>query len=121
MLPKAILFDLDDTIISLDGASEIAWIKICNMFINNEKPDFTGEQLLNCINETRKWYWGDPDRHKIGRMDLIKARREIVRAAMKKLDYLDEEKAYQMADNYSRMQEELVCLFPNSADTLQKF
>lgn len=120
MLPKAILFDLDDTIISLDEVAEIAWIKICNMFVDNEKPDFTYKQLLECINGTRKWYWGDPDRHKAGRMDLIKARREIVKAAMEKLDYLNEEKAYQMADNYSRMQEELVCLFPNSIETLQK-
>lgn len=51
---------------------------------------------------------------------MIKARREIVKAALRELQYFDEVKAYEMADNYSRLQEELICLFPNSIETLEK-
>lgn len=120
MLPKAILFDLDDTIISLDGVSEIAWERICSTFVESEKSNFNAEQLLECINETRKWYWGDTERHKAGRMDLIKARLVIVKAALNKLGYLNEEKVFQMADKYNGMQDELLCLFPNSIETLEK-
>lgn len=120
MLPKAILFDLDDTIVSLDEASEIAWVKACKTFAESERPGFTSEQLLECISKIRKWYWGDPERHKVGRMDLINARREIVKAAMQKLGYFDEEKTFQMADNFCRMQDELVCPFPKSIETLEK-
>jgi hypothetical protein len=32
MLPKAILFDLDETIISFDGVGEPAWGKVCMDF-----------------------------------------------------------------------------------------
>lgn len=120
MLPKAILFDLDDTIISFDGVADAAWEEVCNSFVEIEKPTFDARELLQSINKTRHWFWGDPERHKAGRMDMIGARREIVKTALTALNYHDENKAHQTADKYSRLQEELLCLFPNSYDTLQK-
>ena len=45
MLPKAILFDLDDTIISFDGAADFAWEEICKVFIETEKPTFNADEL----------------------------------------------------------------------------
>lgn len=120
MLPKAILFDLDDTIISFDGSTDIAWEKTCDSFVESEKTSFSAKALLESINKTRKWYWSDADRHRAGRMNMIKARREIVKAALTELQYFDEVKAYEMADSYSRLQEELICLFPNSIETLEK-
>jgi putative hydrolase of the HAD superfamily len=120
MLPKAIIFDLDDTIISFDGSTGIAWDKTCNSFVESERTSFSAKELLESINKMRKWYWSDADRHRTGRMNMIKARREIVKAALSELQYFDEVKAYEMADNYSRLQEELICLFPNSVETLEK-
>lgn len=120
MLPKAILFDLDDTIISFEGAGDRAWKEICRQFAESEKTLFTAEKLLEQISLTRKWYWGDPERHRVGRMNIIMARREIVKTALNELQYLDEEKIYNMADSYSKLQKELICLFPNSIETLKK-
>ncbi|MBC8060087.1 MAG: hypothetical protein H7Y18_05420 [Clostridiaceae bacterium] len=37
ILPKAILFDLDDTIISFDGVADYAWEKTCKSFVKSEK------------------------------------------------------------------------------------
>ena len=120
MLPKAILFDLDDTIISFDGAADFAWEEICKVFIETEKPTFNADELKQSINKTRKWFWSDPQRHKSGRMDMVKARREIVKLAFKELNFSDEDKTIQTADSYSKLQDELICLFPNSIKTLQK-
>jgi putative hydrolase of the HAD superfamily len=120
MLPKAILFDLDDTIISFDGVTDIAWKETCDSFVKSEKTFFCAKQLFESIGKTRNWYWSDADRHRKGRMNMIKARREIVKMALTELQYFDEVKAYEMADNYSRLQEELICLFPNSIETLEK-
>jgi putative hydrolase of the HAD superfamily len=120
MLPKAILFDLDDTIISFDGVADYAWEKICKSFIESEKTSFNVIELLENISKARKWYWSDSERHKIGRMDMIKARREIVKVALNELYFFDEDKAYKMADNYSKLHEELICLFPKSMETLEK-
>lgn len=120
MLPKAILFDLDDTIISFDGVTDYAWEKTCKSFIEMEKPCFDEKELLESINKTRRWYWSNPERHRIGRMNMINSRREIVKTALHELNFLDEDKAYAMADCYSRLHEELVCLFPKSIETLEK-
>lgn len=120
ILPKAILFDLDDTIISFDGMADYAWGKTCKSFIESEKVPFNVTELLESINKTRKWYWSDPERHKSGRMNMIKARREIVKAALAELHFFDEDKACKIADNYSKLHEESICLFPKSIETLQK-
>lgn len=118
MLPKAIFFDLDDTIISYDGASELAWQRVCDSFTITQNCCFNSEALLNSVKQVKEWYWGDPERHRIGRMDIIKARRDIVKMALDNLGYLDEESAIEMANEYSKLQNELISLFPNSIETL---
>lgn len=118
MFPKAILFDLDDTIISFEGVSEEAWKKCCSDFIKEYLPDFTEQELLSQINTTRKWYWNDPVRHKVGRSDLIKARREIVKIVLDNLKIYDEDQSNSLADSFSAHRVELICLFPNSLNTL---
>ncbi len=55
MLPEAIFFDLDDTIISFEGAAETAWKEMC----------------------------------------------------------------YSFADSYTRLQREMICLFPDSINTIE--
>ena len=41
VLPKAILLDLDDTLISYDGASDVAWREVCKRF-SEEFPSENG-------------------------------------------------------------------------------
>jgi putative hydrolase of the HAD superfamily len=82
MLPKAVLFDLDDTIVTYDGVCDLAWREACDAFIANSDVSFDADTLLNEISSVRKWYWSDLERHKAGRMDLNKARREIVKMAL---------------------------------------
>lgn len=120
MYPKAILFDLDDTIISFDGVVEEAWEEVCCSFVETRKTAFSNEVLLHSIRSVRKWYWGDPERHRTGRLDMFKARREIVKQALKDLQYFDEEAGCSLADNYTNRQLELVHLFPDSISTLER-
>ena len=119
MLPKVIFFDLDDTLISFDGSTNLAWEKVCKSFVSSTSCSFSHNTLLDIINQIRTWYWGDPERHRIGRMDLIKARRDIVKAALEKLDFSDEESVLKIADGYSKLHEESICLFPSSINTLE--
>ena len=120
MLPKAILFDLDDTIISFNGAADVAWDQTCRAFVKEVHPPFDTVSLLNSIHGVRSWYWGDPERHRVGRMDMVQARRDIVKLALEKLSYTEAENAIRMADSYTRLQEELICMFPDSLATLEK-
>ncbi|MHB1484256.1 MAG: HAD family hydrolase [Saccharofermentanales bacterium] len=119
-LPKAILFDLDDTIISYDGMGTVAWDKACNLFIEERKPEFDKDNLLLILSRIRKWYWSDPERHRIGRMDLAKPRKEIVRMALGELNYFDEAGISDLAENFNKLHDEYICLFPDSIETLEK-
>jgi len=120
VIPKAILFDLDDTIISYDEAADLAWKETCDAFVIDTDVSFNGDILLDKINKVRKWYWSDPERHKAGRMDLIKARREIVKMSLNELRFFYEDSADKIVDAYSKRHEELICLFPDSINTLEK-
>lgn len=83
--PKAIFFDLDDTILSFEGVAYEAWSRCTEEFVQKYRLDIDARALLNKINATRKWYWSDSERHKAGRMDLLQARRRIVAIALGEL------------------------------------
>ncbi len=116
--PAVILFDLDDTLISFEGVSEKAWEKCCTDFTCNSVFDFTKDQLLSVLKKTRTWYWSDPLRHKIGRENMINARREIIKLALAELCINDINLSNKFADQYSACQDDMVCLFPNTIETL---
>jgi len=78
------------------------------------------EKLLAAIDETRAWYWGDPERHRRGRLNLNRARREIVAAAFLKLNIDAPGVANEIADSYTLEREEAVRLFPGATDTLSR-
>jgi len=113
-LPKAVLFDLDDTLICFEGVGQRAWDECCARFVTEEAPAFTEEALLGAIDRTREWYWSDPERHRAGRMDLARARREMVRLALGELGLCDDAAAARLADAYSALRRELICLFPET-------
>jgi putative hydrolase of the HAD superfamily len=119
-LPKAILFDLDDTIISFEGMASEAWIECTQYFVQKYQTDFEAKDLFEKINTTRKWFWSDPDRHKNGRMDMIQARRKIVSIALENMGNFSAEQIIDLADRFSKLRKNMICLFPNSICTLNK-
>lgn len=122
-IPKAILFDLDDTIFAYSEASILAWKKCCDEFVINNEVDFNSIELLEAVTKTREWYWSDPVRNKNGRADMKNARREVLRHALEALNFKNEPKIIETADSFSKMQESLWRLFdglPDAFDILQK-
>jgi len=119
MKPELILFDLDDTLMAFDLSSKEAWDKAVDIFI--QKNDVTVEKyiLLEKLHKARKWYWGDPERHKMGRKNIVNARREIVKLALKEYSYFNINQLEELADNYSKIHEELWYLFDDVEETLQ--
>ena len=114
-----ILFDLDDTLMAFDLVSNEAWDKATDEFIKTNNINIEKTILLEKIHKIKKWYWGDPERHRIGRKNIINARREIVKLALEKFNI--ETKALEdFADNYSNIHESLWYLFDDVAETLEK-
>jgi len=118
-LPKAILLDLDDTILAGSGALSMdAWAETCNRFAGR----FDGVEpgtLLSAIEEYRGWYWGDSERHRTARLNMPLARREVVAGALERLGIVAPELAVEIGDFYAAHSDGLVHPFPGAIDTLQ--
>jgi len=117
-IPKAILFDLDDTIVSFYSATIKAWEFCCEEFVTKEVVDFDSSTLLQKIDDTKTWYWSDAERHKAGRDNMKMARRQVVQGAFETLDYYDVESMHKLADSYNDLQDELLCLFEGAYEAL---
>ncbi len=115
---KAILFDMDDTIIADDPFTEQSWQIACNRY-GNRYQGFTAEILKAEIDATREIYWKDSERHRLGRLNLAQARRDIVNQAFLRLGIDDTIMANELADLYTDEKERLCTPFPGALETLQ--
>ena len=76
--PRAILFDLDDAILEHDGSADREWRSVVAEFAGGT-AGLDIERFMAALIEYREWCWGDPGRHRSGRLDLPLARREVVK------------------------------------------
>lgn len=84
-LPRALLLDLDDTILDDSGAAPQSWRHAC-LAHADALGSVDPVALHAAIDEVRRWYWSDPERHRVGRLDLEVATRGVVLMAMESLD-----------------------------------
>jgi len=119
MKPELILFDLDDTLMAFDLVTEPAWDKAIEIFIHEHNVDIEKNILLEKIHKTKIWYWDDPERHKAGRKNIVQARREVVKLSLKDYSNFKFNVLEELADNYSKIHEQLWYLFDGVEETLQ--
>lgn len=116
--PKAILFDLDDTLISAYGDPGPVWRRLLADHAEAFAPH-DPETLTAHVGAYALDFWSDPARHKTWRLKLYEARREIVRGAFEKIGLLEEDPrraalAHDIADRYSAIRDAEMKLFPES-------
>ena len=75
MKPKLIVFDLDDTLMAFGVVVEEAWDEAADTFI--KKHDISKDVLLEKISNMRKKYWNDPEKHKIGKRNMIDVQEKL--------------------------------------------
>ena len=117
-LPHAILFDLDDTILSFGTLADAAWRKVVGQYIP-QLPGVTADVLLAAVLERRDWYWSDPERHRRGRLGLEDAYGDIVRHAFEWLGIAALGLASQLADDYGVERSRDIRPLPGAVDTLR--
>ena len=115
--PKVILFDLDGTLLLLSETPETCWREAWRE-VGPDVQAMPLEKVLAGILDQAQWFWSDPVRHKRGRLDLRKARREIVVAAFQKLGLDDPTLAQRIADTASARREACIELAPAAGETL---
>ena len=84
--PRAMLVDLDDTIIDYRCGVDPCWRLVC-ADATAQVPGLDPDDLFRQILRTREWYWSDLERHRIGRADLIAASTGIVLQSLRKLGF----------------------------------
>ena len=118
MRPAAILFDLDDTILSsLDGQRE-AWAQVLAAY-DGRFGDHAHETVHRGVLEASRSLWDDAESHRHWRQDIRAARRELVHRAFASLALDDLALCHDLADAFSDHREEAMHLFPGALDALQ--
>ncbi|MHB0999452.1 MAG: HAD family hydrolase [Armatimonadota bacterium] len=117
-LPEALIFDLDDTLVDFDSSTGACWRAACHQYAVH-LPGTSPDQVLAAINDYRHWFWSDPDRHRMGRLNLDQTRREIVYGALKQLGIDSREDAVRIGDAYTLLRDETLVLFPDTIDVLE--
>lgn len=119
ILPRAILFDLDDTIIHAYRRPDIAWAKVTTEFAQALTPHAPAD-VAAAIVAHAKVFWDDRAHHKRWRMQLFEARRRIVNEVLARhngVAHLGEA----IADRYTSLRDEEMHLHPGAIETLRAF
>lgn len=117
--PKAILLDLDDTLLDFEGPAASCWRLVCGKYAP-EVENLASERLLQTILDQRRWFWSDPQRQYRGRMNLEQSREEIVHGALLRLGVNKPTLASHISQAYSTSRDEAATLFPDTLDTLNR-
>lgn len=114
LLPRAVLVDLDDTIV--DGSAVVdCWEDACESCA----PIVDPRAVLAEILRIRDWFWSDPERHVKGRLDLTAARQQIVKMALLRMGHDDAALAARIAERYDQCRDSRMALFPGAVEALR--
>lgn len=121
-LPRAILFDLDDTIISAYARPEAAWLVVVDEFAASLGP-LPPVALTEAVMTESRISWEDPAWQQRWRMRLNEARRDIVVRAFRRLAAAGaivppDAVAVALADRFSAYRQEQMHLFPRAHEVI---
>jgi len=119
-LPKAILFDLDDTLIRAYAQPEEAWRRLLHVFAAHldVHDDAALEKVRTAIMEESRAFWNDQAAAAKWRLNIPEARRLAVRSGLKRLDKTDDALADKIADAFTEMRRNEYRLYPDAHATV---
>lgn len=113
--PRAIFFDLDDTLLDAWSAMTVAWETVCHETAQTLGCD--PQQLRLAIRREATEFWRDEGAVSPWRLKLDEAREHVVGLALA-AEGLDISKARQIALEYARLHREHLALFEDAIPTL---
>lgn len=119
-LPRAILFDLDDTLIASSETTAPAWPEICEKYAS-EFQGHSAETVHAEIRKTSRWFWSDTERHRRGRLDLLRARQEILKSTFDRMQMNADGLIHRMVDDHARLRDDKTILYSRVYETLDWF
>jgi len=120
-LPRALLLDLDDTILDDSRVVDACWRAACEEGCR-ERPGIDPGRVLAAIDRMKSWFWSDPVRHRAGRLDMDAARLEIVQASLLEIGVdaaVGNGLASRITDAYTRMRDGAIEELPGAIETVR--
>jgi putative hydrolase of the HAD superfamily len=119
-LPRAMLIDMDDTILSAYGRPEIAWNNVTTEFAGEFAP-LSSQQVAAAILASARKFWATAEAE--WRLKLAEARHLVVRDGFAALadaggPPLSMELATRLADRLTAYREEQMFVFPGAHDAI---
>jgi putative hydrolase of the HAD superfamily len=118
VLPKSVLFDLDDTIIHHENPS-VTWRRIAERYGPLAGVSDSGA-FFDAIEERRAWYWGDRERHRIGRLNPVRATRDTVNYVLRAFRAESNSFAAEITDAYMEQRKNAERLSPGAKETVER-
>ncbi len=118
-LPKALLLDLDDTILDFYSDPDVAWLQLCREFAGS-LGDVPAKELQPAVLQARDWYWSDMERARLGSLNLLQASRDILLRAFAEFDIPDSPLITRMGERYNKIRDEAMRPFPGAISTLRR-
>jgi putative hydrolase of the HAD superfamily len=125
VLPRAILFDLDDTILAAFGHAADQWRRVMGAFADRLMPHMPDEAIA-AVQDYSRWLWADEARHKHWRRQIGEARRHIVESAFAHLAAAGGPASppralcHAIADRFNEIHEAELRMFPGAHETLDR-
>jgi putative hydrolase of the HAD superfamily len=112
------LIDLDDTIVTYGIGSDDAWRQACG----RHAPAVGLEPAAVCaaIDEYFDWFWGSAERHRIGRLELRRYRREGPIVALRRLGCDRADVGEAIGRTYGELREASLVAFEGAIETLDE-
>jgi putative hydrolase of the HAD superfamily len=116
-LPRALLLDLDDTILDDTSGVPECWRHACDA----HGAHLDAAALHDAIERTSAEYWSDAERHRIGRLDLDRARHAVVVSAFHSLGIDEPDVALRIATAYAAARHDRMKPFDDAIATVRAF
>jgi len=112
---KALLLDLDDTLLDYSGGAERCWAEACAAVAGSLEQ----ERLVRTLAASRRWFWDDPVRQRLERRNMLRAWTQIASHALEAYGAPAPELAAAIAAEFSARRRAVMALFPEALACLE--
>jgi len=113
---RAVLFDLDDTLLDYAGGADECWRAVCHAAAARVSVD--PAVLCDAVDVARRDFWSDPERHRRERTAMLAAWGKIAAQGLGALGCGDAGLAALMADDFAARRRARWCLFDDALPCL---
>jgi putative hydrolase of the HAD superfamily len=112
---KALLVDLDDTLLDYSGGIDGSWREACAA-VGPAGADL--DALTSAIARARRWFWDESGRHREGRRDMVAAWTTIAGLGLEEMGLAAAPWSAAIAQDFAARRRATYRLFPGAVDTL---